>query len=210
MSIVCVFPLPQVILLPHTILPLHVFEPRYRDMVRDCLAGDRQMAVAALEPGYEADYHGRPPIRPVCGLGELVDHEPLADGRSNILLRGMTRVRIMEELPPKERYRVVRYAILQDSYARSFDRARAAHQLVLLADQIASKLPSGSHTLRELARSQTEPGPLCDVLAGALLTDSDERQLILETLDVADRFERLSAEMAAILARFADSRGPAN
>jgi Lon protease-like protein len=87
LAVVSIFPLPQVALFPHAILPLHVFEPRYREMVRDCLAGDRKMAVASLAPGYEATYHERPAVRAVCGVGELVAHEALADGRSNILLR---------------------------------------------------------------------------------------------------------------------------
>src|SRR6185436_5117887 len=111
---VCIFPLPDVALFPHAILPLHVFEPRYREMVRDCLAGDRKMAVAALAPGYEADYHGRPAVRPVCGLGEVVAHDGLPDGRSNILLRGTSRVRIIEELPPDRSYRLVRCQRLPD------------------------------------------------------------------------------------------------
>jgi uncharacterized protein len=207
---VCIFPLPQVALFPHAILPLHVFEPRYRQMVRDCLAGDRKMAVATLLPGYEAEYQGRPAVRPICGLGELVAHDSLPDGRSNILLRGVTRVRIVEELPPAEEYRVVRYVALADAYQPQFDRERAVRELVLLADQIALKLPSGAETLRQLARSEADAGALTDVLAAALVTEPDERQLLLETLDVTTRVDRVSAEMAAILMRFSESRGPAN
>jgi Lon protease-like protein len=207
---VCIFPLPEVALFPHALLPLHVFEPRYREMVRDCLAGDRKMAVAALEPGYEANYHGRPPVRPVCGLGELVAHDGLPDGRSNILLRGTRRVRILEELPPDHEYRVVRYAPLDDTYRDELDRARAVRDLVMLADQIALKLPSGADTLRQLVRSEVEVGALTDVLASALITEPAERQLLLETVEVAARVERVSAEMAAILLRFTESRGPSN
>jgi Lon protease-like protein len=206
----CIFPLPDVALFPHAILPLHVFEPRYREMVRDCLAGDRKMAVAALLPGYEADYHGRPAVRAVCGLGKLVAHDGLPDGRSNILLRGTARVRILEELPPDHSYRRVRYQLLPDEYPGGFEPARALGDLMLLADQIALKLPSGAETLRELARSEDDPGLLADVLVSALVSDPAERQLFLETPDVAARVERLSAEMAAILLRFTETRGPAN
>ncbi len=207
---VCIFPLPDAALFPHAILPLHVFEPRYREMVRDCLAGDRRMAVATLEPGYEADYHARPPVRAVCGLGELVAHDGLPDGRSNILLRGTTRVRIVEELPPERSYRVVRYQALPDRYAGGFDGSRAVRDLVLLADQIAMKLPSGAQTLRDLARSQGDAGSLTDVLSAALVTSADDRQRLLETVDVDTRVERLTTEMAAILLRFTESNGPAN
>src|SRR6185369_8808617 len=96
-----IFPLPRVQLFPHALLPLHVFEPRYRDMVRDAMAGPRLIAVAALEPGFEADYHGRPAVRAVVGVGEVIGHEALEDGRCNILLRGVARARIDTELPPR-------------------------------------------------------------------------------------------------------------
>jgi Lon protease-like protein len=207
---VCIFPLPQVTLFPHAILPLHVFEPRYREMVKDCLAGNRQMAVAALEPGFEADYAGRPAVRALCGLGELVAHEALPDGRSNIILRGTQRVRIVEELPPDQSYRMVRYEPVRDFYPGDFDRARAVRDLLMLCDQLALKLPSGADTLRELARSEDDPGPLSDVLAAALVTDPDDRQSLLELPDVKTRVDRIGAEIAAILMRFTETRGPAN
>ena len=209
-EVVCIFPLPQVALFPHAILPLHVFEPRYREMVRDCLAGDRKMAVAALEPGYESTYHQRPAVRSVCGVGELVAHEALADGRSNILLRGLQRGRIVDELPPVERYRRVRWQPMDDRLPPGFDEPRALSSLILLADQVALKLPSGAETLRELARSQATPGPLTDVLAAALVTDPDERQSLLEETDIGARVERVSARLAAILLDFSERRGPAN
>jgi uncharacterized protein len=209
-EVVCIFPLPQVALFPHAILPLHVFEPRYREMVRDCLAGDRRMAVAALAPGYETSYHERPPVRAVCGVGEVVAHEALADGRSNILLRGVARGRIVEELPPTESYRRVRWQPIEDRLPPGFDGPRALSAMILLADQIALKLPSGQETLRELARSQPAPGPLTDVLAAALVTDPDARQSLLEEPDVAVRVERVSERLASILLDFSEKRGPAN
>jgi Lon protease-like protein len=207
---VCIFPLPDVALFPHAILPLHVFEPRYREMVRDCLAGDRRMAVATLEPGYEADYQGRPRVRAICGLGEMVAHDGLPDGRSNILLRGTARVRIVEELPADHSYRVVRYQPLPDLVPSAYDGSRAVRDLVLLADQIALKLPSGADTLRQLARSHSQVGALSDVLASALVTDPADRLRYLETPEVETRVDWLNAEMAAILLRFSDARGPAN
>ena len=211
MSQVCIFPLPEVALFPHAVLPLHVFESRYRDLLRDCLAGDSRLAVAALAEGFTAtDYHGRPPVRPLCGLGEVVAHEALDDGRSNILIRGLARVRILDELPPDRSYRIVNYQLLDDEYPDAFDGARAIAELVLLADQIALKLPSGADTLRNLARSESEAGPLCDVLAAALVTEPAERQLLLETTDVRVRFDQVSTEMAAILTRFTTPRGAAN
>ena len=205
-----IFPLPGVQLFPHALLPLHVFEPRYRDMVRDAMAGERLIAVASFEPGFEANYHGRPAVRPIIGVGAVVGHEALAEGRANIVLRGLARARIERELPPAESYRLVEAARVDDSVAAGFDSAAARDTLVLLADQLALKLPSGGDTLRELARSQPDLGALVDVLSAALVTDPDDRQALLEDLDVAARVDRVSGEIATVLTRLTSSDGPSN
>jgi Lon protease-like protein len=205
-----IFPLPRVQLFPHALLPLHVFEPRYRDMVRDAMAGPRLIAVAALEPGFEADYHGRPAVRAVVGVGEVIGHEALEDGRSNILLRGVARARIERELPAHESYRLVEATRLADERPAGLDVERARETLVLLADQLARKLPSGGETLRELARSQPALGALVDVLTAALITDPDDRQALMETLDLAVRADRVESEIATLVARLTTSDGPAN
>ncbi len=84
-------------LFPGVALPLHVFEPRYRSMVQDALAGDRTIGMVLLQPGYEADYHGRPPIYPVGCSGRILEEERLDDGRFNILLLGQARFRVAGE-----------------------------------------------------------------------------------------------------------------
>ncbi len=205
-----IFPLPRVQLFPHALLPLHVFEPRYRDMVKDAMAGPRLIAVAALEPGFESDYHGRPAVRAVIGVGEVIGHEALEDGRANILLRGVARARIDEELPARERYRLVDATELPDVRRPGVDSGGARETLVLLADQLARRLPSGGETLRELARSQPGLGPLVDVLTAALVTDPDERQTLLEMVDLAARADRVGSEIAIIIARLTAPDGPAN
>jgi len=205
-----IFPLPRVQLFPHALLPLHIFEPRYRDMLRDAMAGERLIAIASLEPGYETSYHGRPAVRPIVGVGAVVGHEPLGDGRGNIVLRGLARARIERELPANEPYRLVDAATVGDHTAPGFDETSARETLLLLADQLALKLPSGGDTLRELARSQPDLGALSDVLSAALVTDPDDRQALLETFDVGARVERVSAEIATVLARLTSSDGPSN
>ncbi len=89
-----IFPLPEVTLFPHTFLPLHIFEARYRAMVADALARDRRLAVARLEPGYESTYDGRPPVRAVAGAGEIVNWERqpavACSTRSSVLARCST------------------------------------------------------------------------------------------------------------------------
>ncbi len=91
------FPLPNAVLFPGMPLPLHVFEPRYRQMVRDVAEAEKTVGMLLLRPGWERDYAGRPPVFEVGCAGVLEQCEPLADGRFNILLRGVSRFRILEE-----------------------------------------------------------------------------------------------------------------
>ena len=91
------FPLPNVVLFPNVFLPLHIFEPRYRRMVADALAGDRIIGMMLLRPGWEADYEGRPPVYPIGCAGLITHAEPLPDGRYNIVLRGLEKFRVLHE-----------------------------------------------------------------------------------------------------------------
>jgi Lon protease-like protein len=92
-----IFPLPSVVLFPNVFLPLHIFEPRYREMTADAIASDRMIGMVLLRPGWERDYEGRPPVYPI-GCSSVITHfERLDDGRYNIVLRGLERFRIVEE-----------------------------------------------------------------------------------------------------------------
>jgi Lon protease-like protein len=92
-----IFPLPNAVLFPNVFLPLHIFEPRYRAMVSDALAGDRIIGMALLKAGFERDYEGRPPIFPIGCAGVITHSEPLSDGRFNIVLKGIERFRVTGE-----------------------------------------------------------------------------------------------------------------
>jgi uncharacterized protein len=208
---IAIFPLPSVHLFPHALLPLHIFEPRYRAMIKDCMApgGDRQLVIAPIDETQTPSESG-PHVHRVCGLGVIVEHAPLPDGRSNILVRGMGRVGIVDEHAAEMPYRTVRAESLGDRYSGAFSVDAAAHTLKLLVEQVALKLPSGGETLRELARLHDEPSALSDVLASALVTDSDARQQLMEMLDVGDRVEHVSSAMAQLLRRLSGSGGQRN
>lgn len=111
-----VFPLPNVVLFPQVFLPLHIFEPRYRDMVTDALDGDRLIGMVLLRPGWEAAYEGRPPVYPVGCAGLITHHERLPDGRYNIVLRGLEKFRVLEEELGYD-YRVARVQSLDEAVA---------------------------------------------------------------------------------------------
>lgn len=108
------FPLPSVVLFPHVVQPLHIFEPRYRRMLEDALAGDRLIAMAVLRAGWEADYEGRPPVYPAACLGWVATHHRLADGTYNLLLLGVQRVRLLNEQDHTHPYRVAAVELVDD------------------------------------------------------------------------------------------------
>src|SRR5713226_10007344 len=96
-DILPIFPLPNVVLFPTVFLPLHIFEPRYREMVADALADDRLIGMVLLKPGWQHDYEGRPPVYPIGCSGVMTHVDRTTDGRYNIVLRGLERFRILEE-----------------------------------------------------------------------------------------------------------------
>ena len=95
-----IFPLPTVVLFPNVFLPLHIFEPRYRQMTADALAGDRLIGMVLLRPGHAADYEGRPPVYGVGCTGLITHAEKLDDGRFNLVLRGLDKFTILGEEDP--------------------------------------------------------------------------------------------------------------
>jgi Lon protease-like protein len=206
-----IFPLPNCVLLPGGLLPLHVFEPRYRELTRDCLADSKLMAIARLEPGHEAAYFGRPPVHVHAGLGRIICSDELADGRFHILLRGVGRVRIDSELEPARAYRRVRATLLEDRATKHPEVVRAGFaQLVQLCDRLADVLDEGGEQLRDLVKSQSCAADCADVLTAALVTDPDDRQALLEALDPADRLERAISHVGRLLCELAPVKGKPN
>src|SRR5438094_666924 len=119
------FPLPNLVLFPHVVQPLHVFEPRYRQMTADALAGDRLIALALLKPGWEDAYDGRPPVYPVACLGRVVADQLLPDGRYNLLVRGLARMRVHGEVSDDKPYRTGRGELLIDGPLPALAEAKA-------------------------------------------------------------------------------------
>src|SRR5437660_1876884 len=108
------FPLPNLVFYPQVMQPLHIFEPRYRQMTADALAGDRLITLVLPKPGWEADYAGSPPIHSVACLGKIVADQKMDDGRYNILLRGLGRIHILHEIPHAKMYRKAKVELLPE------------------------------------------------------------------------------------------------
>ena len=189
-----IFPLSQVVLFPRALLPLHVFEQRYRTMVRDALASHRVMAIALVPDPNDIGEHGHPRISAMAGVGVIVEHQPLADGRSNILLHGQARVRL-HELPYVPPYRRARATVVQEvlSHVPETDRAALLASASAFGAEVAKRDPKFSFHLPP----SLEPGKVADLCAHHLVIDAHARQAILEELDVAERVRKVIAELAA-------------
>jgi len=196
-----IFPLPHAVLFPGALLPLHVFEPRYREMTRDALAGTKLLAVARLRPGYtEEEYLGNPAVYDVAGVGAIVASDELPDGRYYMVLRGMARIFIEQELNTPCAYRKVRARVLGDRAVGQDPLATNHQQLVALCDRLSMVVRSESGAeLRQLARTSDEPGACADLVAAALIDEPDERQRLLEQLDPIIRLEHVSDFVARLI-----------
>ena len=156
------FPLPGVVLFPHVIQGLHIFEPRYRQMVADALAGDRLIAIVLLQPDAD-ETSDRPAVEPVACLGHIGWHEQLSDGRYNLRLRGVSRVRIVEELPDNRLYRSARVEVVADT--ASPDLAALAQLRRDLAAVVLPRFagePISRQQLEELFDGEDSLGRVCD------------------------------------------------
>jgi Lon protease-like protein len=178
-----VFPLPNVVLFPNVFLPLHIFEPRYRAMVADALKGDRIIGMTLLRPGYERDYHGRPPIYPVGCAGLITHAEPLEDGRYNIVLRGMEKFRITAEDESRP-YRVAQIEAVAEPATEQVKRL-VREQRQRLEAILAATVERNGHGPR--FPPAVPDDDLVNALAQYLPLEPLERQALLECDGIAAR-----------------------
>jgi hypothetical protein len=204
-----IFPLPDLTFFPHTMLPLHIFEARYRAMITDCLSRDRRLAVVGLRPGYEDTYEGRPAVYEVMGVGRIVQWERMATGRYNLLLQGQCRARIDRELPADTLYRMVAATPLDDTGADGPAVAALASRVKSRCKQILATVGRSGVELQETLDALTEPGRLCDQIASTLVPSPTTRQALLEELHVERRLERLAAALDDLLSHLTGEGGRA-
>ena len=152
-----IFPLQDVMLFPEARRPLHIFEPRYREMVLHALVTDRIIGMVMLEPGHDEEYFGRPPILPVGCAGVIEHVEELPDGRYNIVLRGLTKFRVADEDDSRS-FRVATVEAITESLSED-DRAA-----------LASYRPGLLSLLRDLAPNA--PPPSEEEFSSELLTNA--------------------------------------
>jgi hypothetical protein len=188
-----IFPLPNLVFFPHTRLPLHVFEPRYRQMVKDVLESDQRFGIVLLRPGWEAEYFDAPPVFSYGTLGTIEQAVPLDDGRFNIVVRGDVRFRILDEVSrvPYRTARVIATPETERDPEQSYSRRQ---WLAGLSHQYLRYLPDQS-AVPEIETVDLDA--LTNALIMSLNLDTEEKQKLLEMNDVLIRAEEIGNELAS-------------
>lgn len=196
------FPLPGVVVLPGTAVPFHIFEPRYRQLVADALAGDRVLCVGTLRRAEDA-LVDRAEVHPVAGAGFVEEAERQDDGRYHVLFRCLDRVTLVRELANGKPYREFEVQRLEDRYppggaAALEAEAEALRQLTL---ELSHVLPeeSGAARLAESAARTRDPSALADLIASALAEEPAARLAVLGTAEVSRRLARVMQEISGVL-----------
>lgn len=195
-----VFPLPGLVFFPGSLLPLHIFEPRYRAMAAFCVAREVPLAVGRIQPGHEQDAPGDPPLVEVMGVGRIVRHQSLPDGRWNLVLGGLARVRLVQELEPIEGYRRFETALLEDD---PHDGAEAVAHLATIRActlSLASTNAGAAKAIGQVLERGLTPARAADALASVLFGHPDDRQALLESLDVNERLARVTDRVVELVA----------
>ena len=192
------FPLPNLVMFPSVVQALHIFEPRYCDMLREALEGDGLITMALLKPGWELTYHGNPPISSVVCIGKIISHAPTIDGRHNILLAGLKRATIVAEESSQSTFRRASVEILEDIYPKedALDRDGARDDMLKLL-----KYSSGSgmahESLEQLYSKHVPLGVIVDIIAFTSRLPLIVKQRLLEQANVDTRCSTLVRHLRA-------------
>ena len=190
------FPLPNLVFFPHNVLPLHVFEPRYRRMTEDALAGDGFVAMVRQRPPTHGglDALGSPPIDTIGCLGKIIQHERTQDGRFFFLLAGLKRVRLRRELATDKPYRVAEAEIIEDAGTGEPEEPGRSELITLFRSTFESQ-GTIDPVFADLLESAVPLGVLADILSNAVSLSPDIKQSLLAEAHVGRRVELLLHEI---------------
>jgi Lon protease-like protein len=183
------FPLPGFVMFPYVLKPLHIFEPRYRQMTEDALASDHLISIVLLKPHTPEEYLGNPPIHDTACLCRIINSQRLEDGRFNIVVRGLCRLRIESEIPSEKLYRLAHGWPMPDGPSPPVTDLRQT-----LLEYVRRWLPAGGPAIQQLEtlfQQNLAFGALIDILAFALPLDPEVKQALLDEPDVPSRARKL-------------------
>lgn len=193
------FPLPNCVLFPGVVQPLHIFEPRYLQMMSETLQEQSVIVMALLRPGWEKNYYGRPPVHEIVCAGKIIAHEQTDDGKYNLILHGVARARILSE-KKRELYRVAMLEPIPDPPPV----AGASHERLQrkILRELFEKSPLKDLTvapsIQALFEDSVSTARLIDVIAFTLVREVETKQRLLEAIDTAQRGELLLRELVGL------------
>jgi uncharacterized protein len=201
-GVVRLFPLPNLVLFPHVVQALHIFEPRYCEMLTEALESDHLITMALLNSGWEHSYQGKPNLASTVCIGRIISHTPTDDGRHNILLAGIRRASIVQEINSGTLFRQAEVKILEDVIPKDFSE-KASEPRKALMNVFKSVIPQDaaqSKTFSDLLSQQLPLSILTDIIGYAANLPTPFKQKLLEEVNVQVRFELLMQQLGPAVA----------
>jgi Lon protease-like protein len=187
------FPLPELVVFPHAMQPLHIFEPRYCELLSDALGSDHLIAMATLTGGIATTAEHAPPIATTVCLAKIISHAEVEHDRHNILLVGIRRAKIIREIDTGRSFRIAEIDVAEDIYPPVGAESRVELKQRLL-DAFGEIIPVSSNVqknLHELMAGQMGLGPITDIVSYTLPFEAEEKLRLLAEPDVDVRAEEL-------------------
>jgi Lon protease-like protein len=185
-GVIPLFPLSSVVFFPNTLLPLHIFEPRYKEMVNTAINNEKIIGMALLKPGWESNYYGNPDVFDVIGMGRIVSSEVFEDGKINIILYGLKRAKIQEivtDLP----YRLARVSIMDNNHDVEEEIYRSKIEELIYKWNLYLNEKQKAHRININTKLPLEN--LTDALASLIFSNVFDKQRLLEETNVLKRAE---------------------
>jgi Lon protease-like protein len=191
-----IFPLPDVVFFPRTLLPLHIFEPRYRRMVHDAMNGRKQIGMVLLRPGWETDSVETPEFFSIGSMGHISECQTLDSGDYEILLSGINRFEILK-VSDEDPYRVARVKVLKERYLLNPEENLLMGSLIKLFKDLSVTREGTSAELEflETADFETLVNSICTALPFSYL----QKQMLLEQDCLKERADAVLELMNRLL-----------
>lgn len=183
------FPLGDYVAFPHNVMPLHIFESRYREMFEDAMKSDQLITMATLEPGHSDEYFSRPPLHPVVCIGRVIEHETTSRGTYELMLQGIARARIESEIEPVRSFRRAHVSLIEESIP--MEDANTRHLGARLTSLLKSRASSGQRFIDVIAHGNFPLHVLTDVAATYLQLPTEQKLQLLQEGDPVRRAEEI-------------------